>query len=265
MARFAQPRTLDEIRKGGLPAVFPARLLAQLQVNIGDTVRITDRLERTYICVIVGQYSGWIGSSVYSTYTPRGENYILIPLSNLESTERAFTKFRIAHFVLDPTKNRELPQFSTSMENVMKVYSSKFRFFIWDEELRIVVSQLEKNLSILKVLYPVVMAVSALIAAGLCFLLLLQKNREAAILRVLGTTRTVVRLALIVESFSLSLIGVVIGLGLAALLWISSESVPMGALLTSAGLYLAGALVGLVGGAILVTNKPPLELLQVKE
>lgn len=263
--RFAKPRTLDEIRKGGLPAIFPARLLAQLQVNIGETIRITDRLERTYTCIIVGQYSGWIGSSVYSTYTPRGENYVLIPLSNLESTERAFTKFRIAHFVLDPTKNRELPQFSASMENVIKVYSSKFRFFIWDEELRIVVSQLEKNLSILKVLYPVVMAVSALIAAGLCFLLLLQKNREAAILRVLGTTCTVVRLALIVESFSLSLIGVVIGLGLAALLWISSGTVPMGALLTSAGLYLAGAVIGLVGGAILVTNKPPLELLQVKE
>ena len=147
----------------------------------------------------------------------------------------------------------------------MKVYSSKFRFFIWDEELRIVVSQLEKNLSILKVLYPVVMAVSALIAAGMCFLLLLQKTREAAILRVLGTTRIAVRMALIVESFCLSLIGVVIGLGLAALLWISSGTVPMGALLTSAELYLAGALVGLVGGAILVTNKQPLELLQVKE
>ena len=147
----------------------------------------------------------------------------------------------------------------------MKVYSSKFRFFIWDEELRIVVSQLEKNLSILKVLYPVVMAVSALIAAGMCFLLLLQKTREAAILRVLGTTRIAVRMALIVESFCLSLIGVVIGLGLAFLMWISSGTVPMGALLTSAGLYMAGALAGLVSGAILVTNKQPLELLQVKE
>ena len=84
MDRFAQPRTLDEIRKGGLPAVFPARLLAQLHINIGETVRITDRLERTYTCIIIGQYSGWIGSSVYSTFTPRGENFVIIPLSNLE-------------------------------------------------------------------------------------------------------------------------------------------------------------------------------------
>jgi len=263
--RFAQPRTLEEIRESGLPAIFPARLLAQSQVNVGETIRITDRLERTYTCVIVGQYSGWIGSSVYSTYTPIGENYVLIPLSNLESTERDFTKFRIAHFVLDPTKNRELPQFSVSMENAMKVYGSKFRFFIWDEELRIVIAQLEKNLSLLKVLYPVVMAVSILIGAGLCFLLLLQKTKEAAIMRVLGTTRTAVRLALISEPLCLSIIGVIIGLMISYILWMASGLVPTGPLVASAGLYLAGALVGMVTSAILVTNKQPIELLQVKE
>ena len=263
--RFAQPRTLEEIRESGLPAIFPARLLAQSQVNVGETIRITDRLERTYTCVIVGQYSGWIGSSVYSTYTPIGENYVLIPLSNLESTERDFTKFRIAHFVLDPTKNRELPQFSVSMENAMKVYGSKFRFFIWDEELRIVIAQLEKNLSLLKVLYPVVMAVSTLIGAGLCFLLLLQKTKEAAIMRVLGTTRTAVRLALISEPLCLSIIGVIIGLMISYILWMASGLVPTGPLVASAGLYLAGALVGMVTSAILVTNKQPIELLQVKE
>jgi hypothetical protein len=34
----------------------------------------------------------------------------------------------VAHFVLDPTKNRELPQLQADMENVMKVYGGKFRF-----------------------------------------------------------------------------------------------------------------------------------------
>jgi hypothetical protein len=35
--------------------------------------------------------------------------------------------------------------------------------------------------------------------------------------------------------------------------------------LVGAGLYLAGALAGLVSGAIVVTDKKPIELLQVKE
>jgi ABC-type antimicrobial peptide transport system permease subunit len=182
--------------------------------------------------------------------------------------ERSRTAFTVAHFVLDPAKNRELSQVSGDMEKVIKAPGAgtrDLRFMIWDEQLRIVVDQLEKNLSILKVLYPVVMAVSVLIAAALCFLLLLQKSREAAILRVLGTTRAAVRLALIAEPFSLSILGVIIGLGLSAILWISSGTVSVSTLLTSAGLYLAGVLLGLVSGAILVSSKQPLELLQVKE
>ena len=109
------------------------------------------------------------------------------------------------------------------------------------------------------------MAVSVLIGAGLCLLLLLQEAREAAILRVLGTTRKAVRLALIAEPLFLSIIGVIIGLGIARYLWKASNSLPTGPLLVSAGLYLAGVLAGLVTGAILVTNKKPIELLQVKE
>jgi ABC-type antimicrobial peptide transport system permease subunit len=262
---FLQPRTLEEIREGGLPALFPASLLAQLQVNVGETVRIKDRSNRPYTCVIVGQYSGLIGSNVYSTYTPRGGNYILVPLSTLESMEGAFTRFTAAHFVLDPTKNRELPQLHAETEKVMKVYIGKFRFVVWDEELRIVIGQLERNLSLLRVLYPVVIAVSVLIGAGLCFLLLLQRGREAAILRVLGATRTAVRLVLVSEPLCLSILGVVIGLAISRFLWMTSGLVSVGALLTGAGLYLAGALAGSVTGAILITNKMPIELLQVKE
>jgi ABC-type antimicrobial peptide transport system permease subunit len=263
---FAEPRTLGQIQAEGVPALFPASLLEQLQLNVGETVRVTDQaVFTTFTCVIVGQYSGGIGSTVNSIYTPRGGRYILIPLSALESIEGRQTKFTVAHFILDPRKNRELAQLRTDMESVMKVYGGKIRFIIWDEELRIVIAQLEKNLSLLKVLYPVVIAVSVLIGAGLCFLLLLQATREAAILRVLGTTRTAVRLALIIEPFILSIIGVMLGLGISGLLWRTSNLVLAGPLLISAGLYLAGVLAGSVTGSISVTNKKPIELLQVKE
>jgi len=154
------------------------------------------------------------------------------------------------------------------MEMVMQVPGAgtgDLRFMIWDEELKVVVGQLGKNISLLKVLYPVVIAVSVLIGVGLCFLLLLQATREAAIMRVLGTTRTTVRLALIVEPLILSILGGFIGLGIVWLVWRPEGLVIAGPLLISAGLYLAGVLVGLVLGAISVTNKKPIELLQVKE
>jgi hypothetical protein len=264
---FAKPWTIEEIQKEALPALFPARLLEQLQLDLGERVKITVR-GHTYTCVIVGQYSGGRGYTVNTirtqTFSNLGES-ILIPLSALESIEGSQTRFTLAHFVLDPKRNRELPLLRADMEKVMEVYGGKVRFMIWDEELRIVIAQLEKNLSLLKVLYPVVIGVSVLIGAGLCFLLLLQATREAAILRVLGTTRTAVRLALIVEPLVLSILGVMLGLGISLLLWMTSDLVLFIPLLVSAGLYLAGVLAGAVTGAISVTNKKPIELLQVKE
>jgi ABC-type antimicrobial peptide transport system permease subunit len=268
MDLFAKPLTIAEIRKDGLPALFPASLLEQLQLNVGDTIQITGQSSSTYPCVVVGQYSGGRSTTSPSNIIPWKNgaiNPILIPLSALEAMDGSQTKFTVAHFSLDPRRNRELPQFRADMEKVMQDMGGKLNFVIWDEELRIVVAQLDKNLSLLKVLYPVVIGVSVLIGAGLCFLLLLQATREAAILRVLGTTRTAVRLALIVEPLVLSILGVMLGLGISRLLWMSSDLVSTVPLLVSAGLYLAGVLAGSVTGAISVTNKKPIELLQVKE
>jgi len=261
LQRFVEPRTLAETQQEGLPALFPSLLLAQLDVEVGETVQIADRANRPYTCIIVGQYPSWRGNTLVSTQS----SPILIPLVTLEALEGDQTQYTRAHFRLDPQKNRELSQLRAEMEEVMKVYSGKFRFMIWDEELRIVIAQLEQNLSLLEVLYPVVLAVSVLVGAGLGFLLLLQVTREAAILRVLGVTRTTVQMALISEPFFLSVIGVGIGLGLAYFWWTTSGLVPAGPLLISAGLYLAGVLIGSISGAIAVSNQKPLELLQVKE
>jgi len=268
MQLFAETRTLEEIQAEGLPALFPKSLLEQLQLNVGEKVKITSQSSATYTCIIVGQYAGWLASNINTIKVQRVNSLgdsILIPLSVLEAMEGSQTKYTVAHFILDPKKNRELLQLHADMEEVMQDYGGKLRFIIWDEELRIVMAQLEKNISLLKVLYPVVIGVSVLIGAGLCFLLLLQATREAAIMRVLGTTRTAVRLALILEPLILSILGVLIGLGMARLLWMTSDLLASVPLLISAGLYLVGVLAGSVTGAISVTNKKPIELLQVKE
>ena len=271
LAHFAKSQTLDDIQKSGVSSLFPASLLEQLGMKVGETVRITDAFNATYPCIIVGQYSGGRATTVSGGKIPwsySASDSILIPLSTLESIERSKTRFTVAHFSLDPTKNRKLPQFRADMEKVMQAYGAGtmgLRFVIWDEELRVVVAQLDKNISLLEVLYPVVIGVSVLIGAGLCLLLLLQAAREAAILRVLGATRTAVRLALIAEPLFLSILGVVLGLGISRVLWTASGLVQAGPMLIAASLYLAGTLAGLVAGAIAVTDKKPIELLQVKE
>ncbi len=237
MERIAQPRTLDDIRQDGVPALFPAILLEQLQLKVGEKVQITDPFTNIFPCVIVGQYSGGRSFGVQGGKIPwiySARDSILISLSDMKSIEGSHIKYTVAHFSLDPTKNRELAQFRTEMEKVIQASGAgtgDLRFMIWDEELKVVVSQLDKNITLLKVLYPVVMTVSVLIGAGLCLLLLLQATREAAIMRVLGTTRTAVRLALISEPLILSIIGVIIGLGISRLLWTASGLLPTDAII----------------------------------
>ncbi len=161
-----------------------------MKLNVGDQIMVTNRLMDTYPGVIVGQYSGGRVVNTNNVETQWiGAEPILIPLSALIAMEGNQTAFTVAHFRLDPERNRELSQISSDTEIIITASGAgkkELSFIIWDEQLRVVITPLEKNISLLLVLFPVVMAVSILIGAGLCFLLLLQTSKEAAILRVLG-------------------------------------------------------------------------------
>ena len=176
--------------------------------------------------------------------------------------------FSTVKFVINPAKNRELAGFEQEMNKMISGAGAgriPLKIHFWDEELRAVVAPMEKNLSLLEVLYPVTLAVSVLIGAGLCLLLGLLQARDAALLRMLGVTRGRVRGLLSGEQILLSLIGVLTGLGVLSILRQNPGAVLGGPLLMSAGLYVLGAFTGSLIGAILVSNKKPLELLQVKE
>ena len=83
-------RTTDAGRnpERGPPALFPASLLEQLEIEVGETVQIADRSNCPYTCIIVGQYSGWKGD--HRDFHPKQHDIhsqYLIPLSVLEAME----------------------------------------------------------------------------------------------------------------------------------------------------------------------------------
>jgi len=257
---FTKTWTLEAIKDKGLPAVFPEKLIKEFDLKMGDELYLVKEVPvHTYI--IAGQYSGKVLGGIQ--FPP-----ILLPLSGLEAIERSALRYDVAQFTLDPAKNRELPAFKAEMEEKFGAAGegqSPPRIVFWDEELRSVVGPLEKNLSLLQVLYPVTIGASMLIAAGLCLLLVMQTAKDTAILRVLGTPREEVRIMLTGEQGLLSLIGLVLGLGLLAALRQEPAAAFSGSGMLNAGLYLAGAMVGAGLGAFFITQQKPLELLQVKE
>jgi hypothetical protein len=257
---FTKEWTLDEINQSGIPAVFPESLFSKYNLKMGDTLSMTDYQALTYQYIVAGEYSG--GTIQYA------EPPILLPLSVLSATEGNEFQYSVARFEIDPAKNKQLQQFKSTMDRALARPGAgllPLKIVFWDEELRTVVTPLEKNLSLIKVLYPVTAAISVLIGAGLCLLLALQSARVAALLRVLGVTTGRVRIVLSCEHLLLSLIGVLLGLGILILLRGDPAAVVTEPTLIASGSYLAGVLIGSVIGAISVTLRKPMELLQVKE
>jgi len=257
---FTEPWTLEDIEKQAVPAVFPEALFQQFGLTMGDTLMMTNEREQSFRYIVAGTYSG---GSIGFVNPP-----ILLPLSAMAAMEGDELRYGIAQFQLDPAKNRELQAFRTRAEFILSSRDAgllPLRMVIWDEELRTVIEPLEKNLSLLMVLYPITVAISALIGMGLSLLLLLQAAKEAAILRILGVTKASARVVLSAEYLLLSLIGV--ASSIIVLILVSNNASPVlnSPVLFASGLYLLGALFGSVIGAVSITNRKPLALLQVKE
>ena len=122
-----------------------------------------------------------------------------------------------------------------------------------------------KTLRLLETLYPGALAAALLIGAFLCCLLILQLSKEAAIMRILGTTKRKTRAILSLERVFLSIAGVIVGAAAlliyngAALFSISSQ------LGLYTALYIACILASAIICSALATRRSSLELLQTKE
>src|SRR5690554_646088 len=112
--------------------------------------------------------------------------------------------YRKLEFEFIPEKNKEVMSRKEEIKKIvsdfkLNVYPIELK--LWDEELINVVDPLEKNLSLLEVLYPVTFIVSILIAGILSFLMVLRRTLDVAILRVLGVKEKEVRFNLFRDNF----------------------------------------------------------------
>lgn len=260
-------RAYDEAhsRQAVLPVLLPQGLYEEYRITPGE--RIIVQIKRgsntdVRLMEAAGMYTGAVsGGSAPVILTPAGAMDVIMKGSPYYSAAR---------FSIDPAKNRELSAFRAALDAIINADSAglvPLRTLLWDEDLRNVIEPLENSIRLMEVLYPVALALSLLAAAGVSALLILTEAREAAIMRVLGTTKLRSRVMLVLQIVFVVLAGLLIGLT-AALAWSGSAGLAwaifgMSALCAAA--YLVCAVAGSAAGAVTVTNRPPLELLQVKE
>jgi ABC-type antimicrobial peptide transport system permease subunit len=253
--------TEEELLHGSGPlAVLPDSLMERLDAGLGDKVAITSD-NKPYIFTVAGRYFGQISGST-------GVETILMPLSVLTLLKLGDPLYITAEFTIDSAKNRDLASFREKANGMIQTSGAgvtDLTLLLWDDELIKVVEPLEKNIELLAILYPVTVTVSALIAMVLSLLLVLQRSKEASVMRVLGVTKPCARITLTLEQIVLCLAG--LGIGLCLLTPLRGDigvAIP-GSIVLCACAYFTGTLLGAIMGAVFATKSNPLELLQIKE
>jgi hypothetical protein len=254
-----------------LPVVMSSHAAQILGFGLGD------RLEAHIVQWVAEAttHIGWnwvrrpmpVDAVIAGIFESMGSGYdahVLMPLEVLG----AFTPdFHTGNFIINPAMNRELDDVAERMDEIARWNARGFSplsFTIWDEELRLVIEPLEGALSLLVILFPVTLAVSLLIAAGLAVLKAMQNAKTIAGLRTLGITKFRVTLMLVSEQVAVCAVGLLAGLGILAAVYAAVGADGTGAV-TRAALYLAGALAGSAGAVIATVMRKPLELLQVRD
>ena len=187
---------------------------------------------------------------------------VLIPLEALEAFPGQENTYITFTFNINPAYNRDMRTVHIALTNAIRTLLPRPNVILQDEELRLVVGVLEQNLELLRLLYPVAVGLTVLIGLGISMLLVLQTAKNAAIIRVLGTRLAVTRCVLVAEQLLICMLGLALGF---AVLMILGWGFGAASILELVGFYLAAAAIGTIAGAVLVTMKPPLELLQVRE
>ena len=236
------------------PVVLPKTLYEQFDIQEGDTIGVYCGGFR--LCEVAG-YCG--GSSA------------LMPCSAVETMAGNKMAYSKAQFTLDPSQNRQIDQFQAAVDEIIAGTKSllPLRMVVWDEELRYTVSPLEDSIALMELLYPVVLVLSLLAAAGIAVLFVMTSAKEAAIMRVLGTSRLRSRIMLALQTAFTSAAGLAAGF-LGVLVYTARSRPDLFANLVGASglcaiLYLLAAIAGSAASASVVTGRNPLELLQVKE
>ncbi|CAK7058198.1 ABC transporter permease [Tissierella sp.] len=273
-SKNGEKTVLDEKGEEDFPILVSKTAMDHYDLKLGDKILLEPasrhrQLSAKAYGTIVGTFKGISSGKDYYGKTIVNEEIELFiyPIRVLNITELQ-TFYSKIEFVFKQEKNKELMERKEEIKRI--VSDNGFNEFpmelkLWDEELTNVMEPLEKNISLLEVLYPVTFILSIVIAGILAFIMVLRRSTDTAILRILGVKEKEVRLNLFSENLMLVLIGTAIACITVFAISIKSYPIDLVKYIVVTGGYMLGTTAGLILGIGKVTNKKPLEMLQVKE
>ncbi len=195
---------------------------------------------------------------------------LILPLTTLDRTqgdlflttapEVSFCEFRVKNELLrNENVYRHTP--TATIESSAPDFTLRFL----DDELRNTVRPIESNANTLRLLLPIIAVVVLLIGAAIPGLIILQSAKDAAIMRVLGASKTKVRVILVIEQMLLCVIGLAIGFVALSVVHGVERIMQLPLVIICVAGYAVLTAIACTVGSIVVSGRKPLELLQTKE
>jgi len=248
-----------------IPMLFHTAFLERYGYSIGDYLYAFNMSYGTFLPIhVIGSIMGGHPLS-FGRFPEVSVPFMVMHHDVYLDISTVIPGYATVKFTIDPTMNHELDYFRSEVEGFLAFSLSRanervpIRLHLDDQELRYIVIPLEQNLNLLRQLWPVVLTVTCLLSGAVSFLLMIQKAKLAAILRVMGTSKKQTRLLLLVQQIIICVLGVVIGGAIGFTIGFSS------------GFFLAVALIlciTVINSLIsisLITNRQLLTLIQLKE
>ena len=125
--------------------------------------------------------------------------------------------------------------------------------------------RVDQTYRLLELLYPIAFALALILGCVLPGGIILQSAREAALLRVLGTTKRRTRAMLTLEQIFLCFLGLCLAVAALVIAKGSALTAVAGLIAVYIAAHLLACAMGTEAAAVSVTRRNVLELLQVKE
>lgn len=240
-------------------AVISENLAASLNIGIGDNIRVSTSSTQSEPLPVAGIFQ--TDTEMYS---------MLLSSSCLEwLVGQSDIRYSRAEFTLKTSENKSLDKVKETFDQIMEKYEGQtlipLDYVIRDEELKQAIEPLEKNNTIIQVLYPIMCVVFALVCAVISLLFVIRASKEAAVLRILGTTKLSVGMMLAAERALVCLISLILAAALTLLIIPYDTGTVSQSVLQNSAICFISCIIASAAGALIVVRKKPLSLLQVKE
>ena len=277
---LGEPKLGDENRT----CVINSALMKKLGVQLGDTVRFFNAAVQAYIInelyliptsdpelqrereeavsplldsqsvyyTVVGEITSGGGENMVLTPASRGLGRVMSSSDNLMN----YTEYTLT----SPDNAEDFRAFA----------NSRIVGTVGDIDSPLVVDTSEaentlQTLNLIETLYPIAVAAAAIMGGLFPGLVVMQSDREAAIMRVLGTSKKRTRTILVIEQVTLCLFGQIC----AALLLLVINGILLLQHAAAIGIFGSSLLFACIAGAlicaVIITRRRILEMLQVKE